>query len=69
MESSMTAVFVSLSVPLERAVVAVLIFRLAYYVLPLLTSLFLFHGLMLEAAHGMSGAARPRFDTPLPPPI
>jgi hypothetical protein len=51
MESSMTAVFVSLSVPLEPAVVAVLIFRVAYYVLPLLLSLFFFHGVMLQAAH------------------
>jgi hypothetical protein len=50
MESSMTAVFVSLGVPLEPAVVAVLIFRVAYYVVPLLMSLFLFHGLMLQAA-------------------
>src|SRR5438094_7158810 len=47
MEGSMTAVFVSLSVPLEPAVVAVLIFRLAYYVLPLLVSIVLFHGVML----------------------
>jgi len=69
MESSMTAVFVSLGVPLETAVVAVLIFRVAYYLLPLLTSLFLFHGVMAQVAHGMAGAARPRFDTPLPPPI
>jgi uncharacterized protein (TIRG00374 family) len=69
MESSMTAVFVSLGVPLETAVVAVLIFRVAYYLLPLLTSLFLFHGVMVQVAHGMAGAARPRFDTPLPPPI
>lgn len=52
MEGSMTAVFVSLSVPFEAAVVAVLIFRLAYYLIPLLISLFLFHGVMLQAAHG-----------------
>jgi uncharacterized protein (TIRG00374 family) len=70
MESSMTAVFVSLSVPLEPAVVAVLIFRVAYYVLPLLLSLFFFHGVMLQAAHGVATRSTPaRFDTPLPPPI
>ena len=62
MESSMTAVFVSLDVPLERAVVAVLIFRVAYYVLPLLLSLFFFHGLMLQAAHTV--AAPGRSETP-----
>jgi glycosyltransferase 2 family protein len=58
MESSMTAIFVSLSVPLETAVVAVLIFRLAYYVVPLLMSLFLFHGVMRQAATGAARAAR-----------
>jgi hypothetical protein len=57
MESSMAAVFVSLSVPLEPAVVAVLIFRVAYYVLPLLLSLFLFHGVMRQAARGLEPAA------------
>jgi uncharacterized protein (TIRG00374 family) len=70
MESSMTAVFVGLSVPLEPAVVAVLIFRVAYYVLPLLMSLFFFHGVMLQAAHGVATrSTRARFDTPVPPPI
>ncbi len=39
LEGSMAAVFASLNVPLERAVVAVLIFRAAYYGLPLLASL------------------------------
>lgn len=39
LEGSMAAVFASLDVPLERAVVAVLIFRAAYYGLPLLASL------------------------------
>ena len=39
LEGSMAAVFASLNVPLERAVVAVLIFRVAYYGLPLLASL------------------------------
>jgi len=70
MEGSMTAVFASLSVPYETAFVAVLLFRVAYYVLPLLVSLFFFHGIMLQAVHDVgarSGAAR--FDTPLPPSI
>ena len=70
MESAMTAAFVSLSVPFEPALVAVLLFRVAYYVLPLLVSLFFFHGIFLQAAHSVaarSGSAR--FDTPLPPSI
>ncbi len=58
MDTSMTAVFVSLSVPLEPTVVAVLIFRVAYYLVPLLMSLFFFHGVMLQAAHGVRGAER-----------
>jgi len=59
MEGSMTAVFVSLSVPLEPAVVAVLIFRLVYYVMPLLVSVVFFHGVMLQAARGVASSARP----------
>ena len=39
LEGSMAAVFASLDVPLEHAVVAVLIFRAAYYGLPLVASL------------------------------
>lgn len=69
MESSMTAVFVSLSVPLEPAVVAVLIFRLVYYVLPLCLSLFLFHGLMGQVARAATSAAwsgAQGFDSPAP---
>jgi len=42
MEGSMAAVFSSLGVPLETAVVATVIFRASYYILPLaLTLLFL----------------------------
>ena len=69
MESSMTAVFVSLGVPLEPAVVAVLIFRLAYYVLPLCVSLFVFHGLMGQVARAAGSAAwsgAQGFDSPAP---
>jgi uncharacterized protein (TIRG00374 family) len=49
MEGSMTAVFASLGVPLEKAVVAVLIFRLAYHVVPLVLSVFFFHGVIRAA--------------------
>ena len=68
----MTAVFASLGVPFANAFLAVLIFRVAYYVLPLVMSFVFFHGLMLQAAHGVatrSRASASRFDTPLPPPI
>lgn len=49
LEGSMTAVFVSMGVPLEASVVAVLIFRLCYHVIPLLLSLFFFHGIIRQA--------------------
>ncbi|MGH9202911.1 MAG: lysylphosphatidylglycerol synthase transmembrane domain-containing protein [Vicinamibacterales bacterium] len=39
MEGSMAAVFAALDVPLEPAVVATLIFRVSYYILPLLLTL------------------------------
>jgi uncharacterized protein (TIRG00374 family) len=58
MEGSMTAVFVSLKVPLEPAVLAVLIFRLTYQVLPLAVSLFLFHGVVRQALRQVAGDAR-----------
>jgi hypothetical protein len=58
MEGSMTAVFVSLGAPFEAAVVAVLIFRVAYYVLPLLMSVFFFHGLVRQATSGTAAASR-----------
>ncbi len=70
MDSSMTAVFVSLSVPLAQAAVAVLLFRVAYYGLPLLLSLVFFHRVVLQAAHDVTAQSGPaRFDTPLPPSI
>ncbi len=58
MEGSMTAVFVSLGVPLQKAVVAVLIFRLTYHVIPLFVSVFLFHGVFRAAQRSV--AALPR---------
>jgi uncharacterized protein (TIRG00374 family) len=57
MEGSMVAVFHSLGVDYDAALVAVLIFRLAYYALPLLVSLFFFHGVMLQALHGVQHPA------------
>jgi hypothetical protein len=48
MEGSMAAIFASLGVPFETAVVAVLLFRVAYYLLPLLISLFFLHGMFVQ---------------------
>ena len=50
MEGSMAAIFASLSVPFETAVVAVLIFRVAYYVLPMVISVFFFRGMLVQGA-------------------
>ena len=54
MEGSMTAVFVSLGVPLQKAVVAVLIFRLSYHVIPLFVSVFLFHSVFRAAQRSIA---------------
>ena len=48
MEGSMAAVFSSMGVPFETAVVAVLLFRVIYYLLPLLISLFFLHGMFVQ---------------------
>ena len=61
MEGSMAAVFASMQVPFETAVVAVLLFRVAYYLLPLLISLFFLHGMFVQ---GTSVGA----EAPEPPP-
>lgn len=50
MEGSMAAIYASLGVPFEVAVVAVLIFRVAYYVLPMIISVFFFRGMLLQGA-------------------
>ena len=42
MEGSMAAVFTALAVPLEKSLVAVLIFRVAYYVFPTVVAVFFF---------------------------
>jgi uncharacterized protein (TIRG00374 family) len=49
MEGSMTTVFVALGVPLERTVVAVLIFRVAYYAVPFLVSVAFFRTMLRVA--------------------
>jgi hypothetical protein len=48
MEGSMAAVFSSMGVPFETAVVAILLFRVVYYLLPLLISLFFLHGMFVQ---------------------
>jgi hypothetical protein len=45
MDGSMAAIFAGFGVPFETAVAAVLLFRAAYYVLPLLISLFFLRGM------------------------
>jgi uncharacterized protein (TIRG00374 family) len=58
MESAMTAVFVSFKVPLAHSVLAVLIFRLTYQVIPLVVTLLLFHGIVRQALRQIGGGAR-----------
>jgi uncharacterized protein (TIRG00374 family) len=57
MDFSMTGIFVSLGVPLEPAAVAVMIYRIAYYLVPTVGSLFLFHGLVAQATRVATQAA------------
>ncbi len=57
MEGSMTAVFASLKVPMPASVLAVLIFRLTYQVVPLGMTLVLFGGMVRQAVRQI-GAAR-----------
>ena len=58
MEGSMAAIFTSMDVPFETAVVAIILFRLSYYLLPLLISLFFLHGMFVQATH--LGSETPR---------
>lgn len=51
MEGSMTTVFVALGVPFEQTVVAVLIFRVAYYAVPFLVSVAFFRTMLRVARH------------------
>jgi uncharacterized protein (TIRG00374 family) len=50
MEGSMAAIFASLSVPFETAVIAALIFRVSYYLVPMVISVFFFRGMLLQGA-------------------
>jgi uncharacterized protein (TIRG00374 family) len=43
MEGSMAAIYAGFGVPYENAVAAVLIYRVAYYLLPLIASLFFYN--------------------------
>jgi len=45
----MAAVYYTLTVPLEEAIVAVILYRLIYYVFPFLTSLLVYRSLFKEA--------------------
>lgn len=49
MEGSMAAVFAGLGVSFEVAIIAVLIFRVAYYVFPLVVSLFFFRSMLVQS--------------------
>ncbi|MBP1687036.1 MAG: hypothetical protein H6Q33_3179 [Deltaproteobacteria bacterium] len=53
MEGSMAAIFTSLAVPFEIAVVAVLIFRFAYYVVPMFVSVFFFRRMLVQGTHAL----------------
>jgi len=58
MEGSMAAIYYSLEVPLEEAIVAVILYRLIYYVFPFLTSLLLYRSLFREARVSVKPSAR-----------
>jgi uncharacterized protein (TIRG00374 family) len=58
MEGSMAAIYYSLEVPLEEAIVAVILYRLIYYVFPFLTSLLLYRSLFREARVSVKSSAR-----------
>ncbi len=49
MEGSMAAIYYSLAVPLEVSIVAVLLYRIVYYVFPFVTSILLYRPLFKEA--------------------
>jgi len=49
MEGSMAAIYYSLNVPLEVAIIAVLLYRLVYYILPFVSSIVFYYPLFKEA--------------------
>jgi len=63
MEGSMAAVFAGFGVPFETAIVAALVFRFVYYVLPILVSLFFFHAAFVQGRQ----ASEELKDEDLPP--
>ena len=56
---TLAAVFSSMGVPFETAVVAVLLFRVIYYLLPLLISLFFLHGMFVQGTNLSKELAEP----------
>lgn len=60
MEGSMAAVFAAFGVPLELAVVATVIFRVSYYLLPLTVTLVFFRHMIVANRPGHGRAATPR---------
>jgi len=60
MEGSMAAVFAALGVPLESAIVATVIFRVSYYVLPLALTLVFSRQLFLAGRSRLAAAAAAR---------
>ncbi len=67
MEGSMAAIYYSLNVPLEEAIVAVILYRLIYYVFPFLTSLLLYRTLFREARISAKPSARGKRVDETPP--
>jgi uncharacterized protein (TIRG00374 family) len=70
MEGSMAAVFLTLDVPLEKSLAAVVIYRLTYQIVPLAVSLFLFHGVVRQAIRQVAGGPRgltPQDPVDMPP--
>jgi len=62
MEGSMAAIYYSLNVPLEEAIIAVILYRLIYYVFPFLTSLLLYRSLFREARISVKPSVRGKRD-------
>ncbi len=59
MEGSLTTVFVSMGLPFEATLIAVLLFRVVYFGIPFGISLTAFHGALEQARHTPPAAAEP----------